>query len=82
MNFTIYSKSLCPWCEKIKQILSHVSTIKGFPISIYEFGIDFNKEEFIEKFGEGSTFPQVLVNDKKLGGCIDTIKYLQENSLV
>lgn len=82
MNFIIYSKRLCPWCDKIKKVLEHLSINKGFPVTIYELDINFNREEFIEKFGEGSTFPQVLVNDKKLGGCVDTIKYLQENSLI
>ena len=33
-------------------------------------------------FGEGSTFPQVVFESKHLGGCVDTIKYLQENSLL
>ena len=82
MNFTVYSKRLCPYCEKVKKILEHLSTTKGFPIVIYELDTDFNREQFISEFGEGSTFPQVIVNDKKLGGCVDTIKYLQENRLL
>ena len=82
MNFTVYSKRLCPYCDKVKKILEHLSTTKGFPIVIYELDTEFNREQFISEFGEGSTFPQVIVNDKKLGGCVDTIKYLQENRLL
>ena len=82
MNFIIYSKRLCPYCDKVKKILEHLSATKGFPIVIYELDTDFNREQFISEFGEGSTFPQVIVNDKKLGGCVDTIKYLQENRLL
>jgi glutaredoxin len=48
----------------------------------YTLNVDFTKEEFYSEFGEGSTFPQVLCNEQKLGGCIDTIKYLQEQKLV
>lgn len=82
MNFTVYSKKTCPYCDRIKKVLDHLSTTKGFPVVIYELDTDFNREQFISEFGEGSTFPQVIVNDKKLGGCVDTIKYLQEQKLI
>jgi glutaredoxin len=82
MNFTVYSKRLCPWCDKVKSVLEQVAIPKGFAIKIYELDTDFTREEFISEFGEGSTFPQVIVNDRKLGGCVDTIKYLQENRLL
>ena len=82
MNFTIYSKRLCPYCDKVKTVLEHLSNIKGFPLKIYELDTDFTREEFINEFGKGSTFPQVIVNDKKLGGCSDTISYLQEQNLI
>lgn len=43
----------------------------------------FNREDFYAEFGSGSTFPQVLLNDQqRLGGCTDTVKYLQENSII
>ena len=35
-----------------------------------------------EEFGGNSTFPQVLLNNKKLGGCTDTVKYLKEHNLL
>lgn len=82
MNFTIYSKRLCPYCDRIKKVLEHISITRGFPIVIYELDTDFDRNYFIDEFGENSTFPQVVVNDKKLGGCTDTIRYLQENRLL
>lgn len=82
MNFTVYSKRLCPYCDKIKKVLEHLSSTKGFPIIIYELDTDFTREQFIDEFGKGSTFPQVRVNDLKLGGCVDTIQYLQEQKLI
>ena len=82
MNFTVYSKRLCPYCDKIKKVLEHLSATKGFPVIIYELDTDFTREQFIAEFGEGSTFPQVSVNNLKLGGCVDTIKYLQEQKLI
>lgn len=82
MNFTIYSKRLCPYCDRIKKVLEPLSITKGFPIVIYELDTDFDRNQFISEFGEGSTFPQVIVGDKKLGGCTNTIKYLQEQRLL
>jgi len=77
-NFTIYSKDGCPYCEKIEEVmklaqLSHV---------IYKLDEHFNKDGFYGQFGEGSTFPQVVLNGDNLGGCVDTVKYLKEKSLV
>ena len=82
MNFTIYSKQGCPYCDKIKYILNHISNENGFKVSVFELGKDFNREEFYEKFGDGSTFPQVILNEQNIGGCSDTIKYLQESNII
>ena len=34
------------------------------------------------EFGNGTTFPQIVVDGKKLGGCSDSIKYLQEKAIL
>lgn len=48
----------------------------------YELDTDFTREEFYAEFGKGSTFPQIIMNQQHLGGCSDTVRYLQENSLL
>ena len=78
MNFTIYSKENCPYCYKVKTVLE----LTGSEYKILELGEDFNREEFFSKFGEGSTFPQVICDNEKLGGCIDTIKFLRERQVI
>jgi len=78
MNFTVYSKTGCPYCDKVKQVLD----LTEQKYVIYTLEQDFTREEFYAEFGEGSTFPQVICNDKKLGGSVDTIKFLKENQLV
>jgi len=78
MNFTVYSKDGCPHCEKIKQILD----LTKLTYVVYNLDEHFDREGFISEFGENSTFPQVSVDGKKLGGCIDTIEYLKENKIV
>ena len=78
MKFTIYSKTDCPYCEKVKQVLD--LTKQSFVV--YTLGTDFTREQFYAEFGEGSTFPQVLCDEKKLGGSVETIKYLKEQQIV
>jgi len=78
MNFTVYSKNGCPYCTKVIQVLQ-LAELKYVE---YKLDRDFNRTSFYGQFGNGSTFPQVVVNDSNLGGCTETVKYLQENQLV
>ena len=41
-----------------------------------------DKNGFYGEFGEGTTFPQIVLNGKKLGGCSDSIRYLQEKAIL
>ena len=81
MSFTVYSKKGCPYCDKIKMVLNDLSIKRGYPIICYELGTEFTREQFYAEFGEGSTFPQVVFDKKNIGGCSDTVKYLQENNM-
>lgn len=79
MKFTVYSKDGCPYCSKIKQVLELVN----LEHVVYTLGTDFDREGFYSEFGEGSTFPQVVLNDQThLGGCSDAVQYLKEQNLV
>ena len=79
MKFLVYSKNECPYCYKIMRVLE----MTGKQFVEYKLGREFTGEEFYDKFGKGSTFPQVILNDtQKIGGCTETVKYLKENKLV
>jgi len=79
MTFTVYSKDGCPFCVKVKKVLE-LAELRHVE---YKLGRDFNREEFIGQFGNDSTFPQVVLNDRQnLGGCNETVKYLREQKLV
>ena len=78
MNFTVYSRTGCDYCERIKTVLR----LTGCTYVVYNLGEDFTREEFIAEFGEGSTFPQVSCDGKKLGGSVETIKFLKEQQVV
>jgi glutaredoxin len=79
MKFTVYSKHGCPYCSKIKQVLE----LANLEHVVYTLGENFDRDGFYAEFGEGSTFPQVVLNDQEhLGGCTDTVQYLKEQNLV
>ena len=78
MNFTVYSKQGCPFCTKVVQVLQ----LSKLNHVVYELDHDFDKQSFYGQFGQGSTFPQVVVDATNLGGCTETIQYLKEKKLV
>ena len=78
MNFAVYTKDGCPYCDKVKQVLE----LTGSRFVVYNLGEHFEKKEFYGEFGEGSTLHKVVVDGTKLGGCIDTIQFLKEKRVV
>ena len=79
MKFKVYSRAGCPYCIKVKSVLA----VKSIDHETYELGVDFDREKFYEMFGEGSTFPQVITEDgTRIGGCVDTVRYLRENAMI
>ena len=77
-EFAVYSKIGCPYCTKIISVLE----LSEQRFVEYKLGRDFTKQEFFDKFGQGSTFPRVTFDGELLGGCVESIKYLRENKLV
>ena len=78
MKFTLYSKEGCSYCKKAERLLE----LAKVEYRVYKLGIDFTREQFIAEFGRSSSFPRILVDDKLIGGCLDTFKYLEEKNLV
>jgi glutaredoxin len=78
MKYIIYSKENCPYCEQIKQVMS----LANLEHEILTLDKQFSKEEFYTIFVEGSTFPQVIQGETKLGGCKDTILFLRNQKIL
>ena len=76
-NFTVYSKDGCPYCKQIINVLG-LSELRYVE---YKLDRDFSREAFYEQFGSGATFPQVVMNGDNLGGCQESIQYMQENNI-
>ena len=77
-NFAVYSKDGCPYCSKVVQVLE----LAELNHVVYKLDRNFDRQSFYGEFGNGSTFPQVVMNGRKLGGCTETVKYLKENHMV
>ena len=76
-NFTVYSKDGCPYCQQIIQVLG----LSELQYVEYKLNRDFTREAFYQQFGDGATFPQVVLNNENLGGCQESIKYMQEKEI-
>jgi len=49
---------------------------------VKKYGVDFDRDEFYDMFGEGSSFPQVKYLEQNLGGSASTIKFLREEKFI
>ena len=75
-NTAIYTRDGCPYCTKIKEVYKS----KGWVYAEYKLNTNFTREQFYSEFGNGATFPQVIISEHKMGGCTETVKYLRENT--
>jgi len=77
-KFYVYSKDGCGFCDKLTNFMEQ----KGVNYEKFDLGTDFSTEDFLYKFGRQSTFPQVIVENKHIGGMKDTVRFLLDNKMV
>ena len=64
---TIYTRPFCGYCARALRLLQD----KGVPFTEIEAGMDpAKRREMMERSGR-STFPQIFVGDRHIGGCDD-----------
>lgn len=78
MKLAVYSKNGCPYCDKIKQLFD----MKGWNYANYVLDTHFTREQFYSQFGEGATFPRVIMDDIMLGGCTESIQYFRSRNML
>ena len=78
MKAVLWSKDDCQWCERVRQLFAVVN----IDYLEYKLDKDFTRHQFYEEFEEGATFPQVQLDNKHIGGCKDTLHYLQDQNLI
>ena len=74
MKAEIYSKTNCVFCDKAKIRLSKYNP------TIHMLDQDYTRKDFFKKFPNAKTFPQIIINNKLVGGYRELKKWLDQNS--
>ena len=74
MDVEIYSKTNCVFCDKAK-----IKLQKHNP-QIQMLDKDFSRDDFLKKFPNAKTFPQIIINKKHVGGYAELKRWLEQNS--
>jgi glutaredoxin 3 len=65
---TIYTKPFCPYCSRALSVLNK----KGADVTEIEAGFDpAARKEMLARSGGGSTYPQIFIGERHIGGCDD-----------
>ena len=66
-HVTIYTRPFCGYCARAISVLK----AKGADFTEVEAGMDARlRQEMVDRSG-GTTFPQIFIGDKHIGGCDD-----------
>jgi glutaredoxin len=80
-GFTVYSKTDCSYCDKVKKLLEEVSANVKL-VNCDEF-LEADKPAFLKAIEvlakkEHKTFPMVFMNSQFLGGFTETLKVVMK----
>ncbi len=74
---TIYTKPYCPYCIRATGLLDR----KGVPYQEIEAAFDpALRTEMIQRSGR-TTYPQIFIGDRHIGGCDDMMELEREGRL-
>ena len=74
MEIEIYSKTNCGFCDRAKVRLQKYNP------KILMLDKDYTREDFLKKFPNAKTFPQIIINKEHIGGYFELKKWLEQNS--
>ena len=74
MEVEIYSKTNCGYCDRAKMRLQRYNP------KIHMLDKDYSRDDFLKKFPNAKTFPQIIINNKNIGGYFELTKWLEQNS--
>lgn len=75
MKAIVWSKYHCPYCDQAKALLNQ----KGIQFEERKIGDGYTKEELLEAIPTARTVPQILIDEKLIGGYTDLVSYIQNN---
>jgi len=74
MKIEIYSKTNCIFCDKAK------IKLQKYNPKILMLDVDYNREDFFKKFPNARTFPQIIINEERVGGYSELKKWLEQKT--
>jgi len=67
---TLYTKPFCPYCARAMSLLKS----KGVEFTEIVAAYDPEKKaEMVQRSGGRTTFPQIFIGDRHIGGCDDIV---------
>ena len=70
--YIVYTKDNCTYCDQAKKLLEQ----KGVPYQTYKLGQDITRDELLAKIPSARTMPQILRDDRLVGGFMELRKEL------
>lgn len=74
MKATIWSKDMCPYCDRAKALLKQ----KGIEFEERKIGNGWSKEQLLESVPTARTVPQIFLDELHIGGYDDLVKHFKQ----
>lgn len=72
----IWGKQNCPYCENAKQLCE----ANGLTYVYKQLGEDFERDEILAEFPGAKTFPQIKINEDKIGGFDQLFEHINKEA--
>ena len=72
---TIWSKSDCQYCVMAETLLRQA----GYQYQVKKLGVDYTKDQLLERFPGARTVPQIEIDGQPLGGYTELRKHLENH---
>ena len=76
---TIYTRPFCPYCSRALGLLAKKGV--DFTEVADAYADPAKKRAMVEKAGGGSTFPQIFIGERHIGGCDDLMSLDRKGEL-
>ena len=64
------------------ELIKEFYNLKGWSYREYKLNENFTRDQFYKEFGSGSTFPQLVVDGQKTGGCNESISHFKSRGII
>lgn len=78
MDIKIYTAAGCSYCEQVKELMERA----GLEYTAYLVGTDITVEQLKNKYPLAVGYPYVIIDEKPIGGLVDTAKLFIQMGLV